>query len=58
MKKAIKTILGCTCVVAVILAGAENPDGSMNLWWTVTCLAIATLSGLGWGRIERNPINK
>lgn len=53
MKKAIKTILGCACVAAVILAGAENPDGSCNLWWTIACLAIALVSGYAWDRVKQ-----
>ena len=45
MKKTIETILGLVCFLAVILAGAENPDGSCNFLWTLSCLAIAGLSG-------------
>ena len=41
MKRAIKIIIGCLCFASVILAGAENPDGSCNLAWTLSWLAIA-----------------
>lgn len=47
MKRIAKTILGCACFAAIILAGAENPDGSCNLVWTLSFLAIALLCGLG-----------
>lgn len=51
--KTLKTILGCICFASVILAGAENPDGSLNATWTLGCMASAVVSGLLWGRIER-----
>ena len=34
MKKAISTILLCIAAIAMILMCAENPDGSVNFWWT------------------------
>ena len=52
MKKIVKTILGCVCVASVILAGAENPDGSCNLLWTLGWMAIAVISGLGLKKEE------
>ena len=52
MKRIAKTILGCVCFAAIILAGAENPDGSCNILWTLSFLAVAVLSGLGWKKIE------
>lgn len=53
MKKTIETILGLVCFLAVILAGAENPDGSCNLLWTLSCLAVAGLSGWAYGKITK-----
>ena len=52
MKKIAKTILAVICFSAVILAGAENPDGSCNLAWTIGCLGIALASGAGLKRME------
>jgi hypothetical protein len=52
MKKTIETILGLVCFLAVILAGAENPDGSCNFLWTLSCLAIAGLSGWAFGKVS------
>ena len=48
MKKALKTILAVACLAAIILAGCEEPDGSCNLIWTLSWLAVATVSGLGY----------
>ena len=48
----LQSILGCACFAAIILAGAENPDGSCNLVWTLSFLAVAILSGLGWKKLE------
>lgn len=52
MKRIAKIICGCACFAAIILAGAENPDGSCNLVWTLSFLAVAVLSGLGWKKLE------
>jgi hypothetical protein len=52
MKRIARTILGCVCFASIILAGAENPDGSCNILWTLSFLAVAVLSGLGWKKIE------
>jgi hypothetical protein len=51
MKKVLKPILSVVCFSAIILAGAENADGSCNLGWTLCCLAVAALSGYGLNRI-------
>ena len=47
MKRAIKIISGCVCFASIILAGAENPDGSCNLLWTLGWM----FSALVWGRL-------
>lgn len=46
MKKALQIILSCVCFASVILAGAENADGSVNFKWTLGFIALATVSGL------------
>lgn len=52
MKRAVKTLLAVVCVTAIVLAGAENPDGSCNLLWTLGWMATATLAGLGYKKME------
>ena len=51
MKKILTFILSVVCFSAIILAGAENPDGSCNLIWTLGFLALAVISGFGLKRI-------
>lgn len=51
--KTLKTILGCLCVASIILAGAENPDGSCNVIWTLGWMASAVVSALIWGHLDR-----
>ena len=53
MRRLFKTILGCVCFASIILAGAENPDGSCNVIWTLGWMASAVVSGLIWGRLDR-----
>lgn len=52
MKKIISTILGLVAVMAIFLASAENPDGSCNLTWSLSCLAVAAASGWGWAKLN------
>ena len=47
MKKALKTILAVACFAGIILAGCEELDGSCNLVWTLSWLAVAMAAGLG-----------
>jgi hypothetical protein len=51
MKKALEIILSVVCFAAIILAGAENPDGSCNVKWTLGFLALAVASGYVLNRI-------
>ena len=51
MKKALEIILSVVCVTALILAGAENADGSCNVQWTLGFLALAVASGYILSRI-------
>lgn len=52
MKRVIKIIAGCVCFASIILAGAENPDGSCNIIWTLGWMSAAVVSGLLWGRLD------
>lgn len=52
MKKIVKTILAVACVTGIILAGCENPDGSCNIIWTLSWLAVAVASGMGLKKME------
>lgn len=45
MKKVLRTLAGIVCLVSIVLAGAEEPDGSCNLAWTLSWLASAFLTG-------------
>ena len=52
MKKIIKIILGCILFASIVLAGAENPDGSCNVPWTLYWMAVAVLSCVGLKKTE------
>lgn len=52
MKKIFKTILAVACIAGIILAGCEEPDGSCNLVWTLSWIAVATAAGLGLKKME------
>ena len=52
MKKIIKTILGCGCFASIILAGAENQDGSCNVLWTLSFIALALVFAYGYKKME------
>lgn len=60
MKKIFSTILGLVAVMAIFLASAENPDGSCNLVWTLSCLAVVAASGWAWSKLnpDDNPLTK
>ena len=36
-----RSIMGLLCFTSIILAGAENPDGSINFGWTLLWIAVA-----------------
>ena len=52
MKKNYKSILAVICFTAIILAGCENLDGSLNFPWTITWIAVALATALGYKRLE------
>ena len=43
--KTLQNILAIICLVALVCAGAENPDGSCILHWSIPCLATCFLAG-------------
>ena len=53
MKKILKSIASVVCATSVILAGAENLDGSPNVVWTVAFLGLAVVSGLVFNRLDK-----
>lgn len=54
MRKFFEIIICLVFFLAVILAGAENPDGSCNLIWTLSCLAIASLSAWAFNKVSKH----
>lgn len=52
--KTLQKFLGAIAVVALILTGCENPDGSCNLLWSLTFLGIAGFSGLGYDALKED----
>ena len=58
MKKILETILGLSCAICIVFAGAQNPNGTCNFWWTVCWLTLAVPLGLAWGRyFNRKPVH-
>lgn len=54
MRTFLEIIICLVFFLAVILAGAENPDGSCNLIWTLSCLAIASLSAWAFNKVSEH----
>ena len=52
MKKVLKTLFGCLCVASILLAGAENPDGSCNVIWTIGWIISAYVYAWLWKKME------
>ena len=52
-KTIVKTVLAIVCFTSIILAGGENPDGSCNIAWNLTWIAVAYLSGRGFSKLEK-----
>lgn len=53
MKKILSTLIGLVCITALFLAGAENPDGSCNVLWTLSCIGVCGLCGWAWDKLEK-----
>ena len=54
MRTFLEIIICLVFFLSVILAGAENPDGSCNLIWTLSCLAIASLSAWAFNKVSEH----
>ena len=54
MRTFLEIIICLVFFLAVILAGAENPDGSCNLIWTLSCLAIASLRAWAFNKVSEH----
>lgn len=52
MKKILSTLLAFVCGASLLLACAQNPDGSANLLWSLGCLAVAILAGYGFAKLN------
>ena len=52
MRKIAKTFLAVACFTGIIIAGCEEPDGSVNFIWTISWLAVACLSAYGYKKVE------
>ena len=46
-KNILKIFLAVVCFTALILAGAENPDGSCNIPWTLCWLSVCFITARG-----------
>ena len=53
-KKIVKTVLAIVCFTSIILAGGENPDGSCNLVWSLSWIAVAYISGRHYMKLEKS----
>lgn len=52
MKKILETLCCVVILLGLILGGAEKPDGSCDLLWTGSCLAIVFVAGWGLNKLE------
>jgi hypothetical protein len=52
MKKTLKALLVIVGIAALIMGGAENPDGSCNLVLTLSCIGIVALCAVGYHKLE------
>lgn len=47
-----RSLMGVVCFTSIILAGAENADGSVDFGWTLLWFVVALLSACGFGRLD------
>ena len=46
MKMILHSSLALACLLALVLAGGERSDGSCDIIWTVSWLAVAVVCGI------------
>lgn len=51
--KTLQKFLAAIAVLALILAGCENPDGSCNLAWSLSFIGISCFSAFGYSALEK-----
>lgn len=57
--KLTRTIIGMLCFTSIILAGAKNPDGSVNFGWTLLWIAVAFVAAKIFIRLdEKSNLNE
>lgn len=49
-----RSIMGILCFTSIILAGAENPDGSINFGWTILWIAVAFVAAHLFKHLDEN----
>jgi hypothetical protein len=52
MKKILETLCCLAILLGIILGSAERPDGSCDLLWTGSWLAVVFLAGCGLKKLE------
>lgn len=57
IKNIIVAILSLVALTAIVLGGAENADGSCQLAWTLSCIAVAALCGWLFGKLHPKPVH-
>lgn len=57
IKNIIEAIISLVALTAIALGGAENADGSCQLAWTLSCIAVAALCGWLFGKLHPRPMH-
>lgn len=52
MKKILSLIIEFACVASLFLACGQNADGSCNLAWSLSCLAVSVVCGVAYGKLN------
>lgn len=54
MKKTLSHVCGLGAMVALVLAGAENPDGSCNVAWSLGFMALAGILAAAFSHLRKS----
>lgn len=54
-RRIVRRLAGLACFLGVFLGIAENQDGSCDLVWTISCLAVAIIGALVLRYLEVKP---